>query len=164
MSSIWYLPLGFRQTFVHVASTHSLLQIFIKFFRKLSVQIFYCTLYTNFSDKLYLQFFHYTFHMTFQDNISGNFLQGHRKKGKKSTTFQISFLDTFGYNFSEGRHEKMGKQRKINKRKGKRERWEHWTKDVLHERLANRGGPGPGARAVGLCAYFRRSVQVHTRS
>ena len=23
MSSIWYLPLGFRQTFVHVASTHS---------------------------------------------------------------------------------------------------------------------------------------------
>jgi len=112
MSSIGYLPLGFRQTFVLVASTHPLLQLFIKIFRKLSVQIFYCTLYTNFSDKLYLQFFHYTFHMTFQDNISDNFLQGHRKKGKKSTTFQISFLDTFGYNFSEGRHEKKGKTKK----------------------------------------------------
>ena len=147
---------GIQTNFCPCSINSSIATTFHKNFQKTFRTKFLLYSLYKFSDKLYLQFFHYTFHMTFQDNISDNFLQGHRKKGKKSTTFQISFLDTFGYNFSEGRHEKRGKQRKINKRKGKREKCEHWTMDILHERLANRGGPGPGPRTVGLCAYLRR--------
>ena len=127
----------FHKNFQKTFRTNFLLHSSYKFSRQ--------TLPTIFPVTLFKWLFEITFHITFHKDTV--------KKGKKYY-FSKTHLGT---TFREDTMKNREKQRKINKRKGKRERWEHWTKDVLHERLANRGGPGPGARAV-----FRRSVQVHT--